>query len=284
MDIAARPAGRLVLHDSNPGRVSLRPGGVGRNIAHDLRLLGVEVSLVTALGGDLFARAMAENCRELGISLSLARSLPEQSGGVYLYLSDGAGDLHAAVSDMTICQAVTPDWLAPRMGEIGRADAVVLDANLPEETLRYLAENCPAPLYADPVSSAKAPRLLKTLPRLRAVKPNAMEAEALTGERDPERAARALLSAGVGRALISLGPEGLLAAEGERVLRLLREPGPMVNTNGAGDAATAALVWADLLGLSLEQTARAAVLAGTLAIASQETNPPELRTLPEKIL
>ena len=39
MDIGGRPEGRLVARDSNPGAVTMRPGGVGHNIACDLRLL-----------------------------------------------------------------------------------------------------------------------------------------------------------------------------------------------------------------------------------------------------
>ena len=72
MDIWGRPAGALVPKDSNPGTVSLRPGGVGRNIAHDLRLLGLEVSLVAAIGGDIYATAISESCLALGIDLSLS--------------------------------------------------------------------------------------------------------------------------------------------------------------------------------------------------------------------
>ena len=48
MDVGGSPVAALRLHDSNPGAVRLRPGGVGRNIAHDLCLLGPDVSLVTA--------------------------------------------------------------------------------------------------------------------------------------------------------------------------------------------------------------------------------------------
>lgn len=64
-------------------------------------------------------------------------------------------------------------YFAPLMERINRADAVVLDANLEAETLVFIAENCTVPLYADPVSTAKAPRLLGALKRLRAIKPNA---------------------------------------------------------------------------------------------------------------
>ena len=46
MDLAGTPEGPLRAGDSNPGRVSLTPGGVGRNIAENLRLLGRKVDLV----------------------------------------------------------------------------------------------------------------------------------------------------------------------------------------------------------------------------------------------
>ena len=76
MDIGGSPAGELRLRDSNPGTVSLRPGGVGRNIAHDLRLLGLEVSLVSALGDDPFGRALLESCEALGLDMSMTQVRP----------------------------------------------------------------------------------------------------------------------------------------------------------------------------------------------------------------
>ena len=45
MDICGRPANALIMRDSNPGAVTLTPGGVGRNIAHDLCLLGLDGSV-----------------------------------------------------------------------------------------------------------------------------------------------------------------------------------------------------------------------------------------------
>ena len=67
MDIGGRPNRPPILHDSNPGQVSLRPGGVGRNIAHDLRLLGLEVSLIAPLGDDAYGRDLMESCEALGL-------------------------------------------------------------------------------------------------------------------------------------------------------------------------------------------------------------------------
>ena len=72
VDIGGRPAAALALRDSNPGTVSQRYGGVGRNIAHNLCLLGQEVSLITALGDDLFGDGLRQSCEALGMDLTCA--------------------------------------------------------------------------------------------------------------------------------------------------------------------------------------------------------------------
>lgn len=59
MDIGGQSFGPLVARDSNPGAVRVSPGGVGRNIAHNMALLGLDVRMLTALGDDLYARQIA---------------------------------------------------------------------------------------------------------------------------------------------------------------------------------------------------------------------------------
>ena len=59
MDIGGRSCEGLIPRDSNPGQVRMSLGGVGRNIAHNLALLGVEVRLLTAFGDDVSAQKLA---------------------------------------------------------------------------------------------------------------------------------------------------------------------------------------------------------------------------------
>ena len=279
MDIAGSSLGPLVPGDSNPGTVSLRHGGVGRNIAHDLRLMGAEVSLLTAVGDDAYGRELLCGLRQLGVDTGMSLCLPGCRSSSYLYIADETGEMRLAINDMEIVRRLSPEAVAPHLEQINRADAVLVEANLPKETLRFLAEEVTAPLYADPVSAAKAPRLRGILGRLRAIKPNRFEAAALTGETEPERAALSMLDAGVARVYLSLGAEGLLAAEKGRMLRVPCEPGPVLNVTGAGDAATAALLWAELRGFGLEEAARLAQKAAALACASHDATPPSLSGL-----
>lgn len=283
MDIGGSAWGTLRLRDSNPGRVTMRPGGVGRNIAHDLRLLGAEVSLLSAVGDDPNGRALLESCEALGLDVSMTLVRPRERSSTYLYVNDEGGDMLLAVSDMDIVDRITPAALEPWLDRLNGCDAVVLDANLSEAALEFLVEKLAVPLYADPVSTAKAPKLRRVLGRLAALKPNLLEAQCLTGEREPEAAARALLGAGVQRVFLSLGAEGMLAAEGERMLRLPCVKAEVVNTTGAGDAAMAALVWSGTQGFDLERSARAALLAGAVTCECLEANNPRLGEIANRL-
>ena len=49
VDIGGQSYAPLVARDSNPGRVRISLGGVGRNIAHNMSLLGVDVRLLTCM-------------------------------------------------------------------------------------------------------------------------------------------------------------------------------------------------------------------------------------------
>lgn len=286
VDIGGRSAGPLVGRDSNPGTVTVSMGGVGRNIAHNLRLLGAQVSLLTALGEDAHAGQVAESCQRLGIDLSRALRVPGGTTSTYLFLSDEAGDLALAVSDMGIYEALTPDYFARHLTFLNGADLVVADANLPQEALHYLARHCTAPLLVDPVSTVKAEKIRDILGRIHTLKPNRMEAEFLSGVKitdraSARRAAEKLLATGLHRVFISLGQDGVFAADGTGDVWYPCCPAQMRSATGAGDAFAAALGWAFLAGKNLAESAKAANAAASIAVEGEETINPALS--PERV-
>ena len=284
-DICGTPSGRLILRDSNPGHVSVTPGGVGRNIAHNLRLLGHEVQLMSIVGNDEYGHMLRRSCEELGIDTQMLCCRPDgYRTSTYLYVTDENGDMQTAVSDMVIMSLLGPDLIRRWLHLLNSAAAVVIDANLEPEAFAYIAANVGAPLYADPVSTVKAEHLAAVLPRLQCLKPNALEAEKLTGEHDPEKAAKALIRAGVKRVFLSMGAQGMLAAEGDRLLYRPCEQARVINTTGAGDAVTAALTWAGVHGMDLEDTLRFALRAGALTTECAGTTNPRLAELTRELL
>ena len=259
LDLLGMPTQRLLPGDSTPGKIVMRPGGVGRNIAARLRALGAQVSLVTALGADEKRALLEADCRARGIDLSMAveTALPTPS---YLCVHDETGDMVAGVNDMSAMACVTPEALEKRLRFDG-ADGCVLDANLPEETLAYLTRATRLPIGLDPVSCAKAPRVTPLLPLLAAVKPNWLEAKYMTGEETPEAAAQALHAQGAKRVFISMGAKGVYYLDD--TLRGIAPAKALPHTplTGAGDACCAGLTMALLRG----EDARACAEAGCRA-------------------
>ena len=285
MDIGGSSFGPLVAEDSNPGRVRMSLGGVGRNIAHNLSLMGTDVRMLTAFGEDLYGQKIAASCSELGIDVSHALRLAGEHTSTYLYITGPEGEMALAVSDMSICEKITPAYLSANLALLQNAQVIVCDANIPAESLVFLAENCNVPIFCDPVSTVKAEKLRPILGRLHTLKPNKLEAELLSGvpihsREDVEEAARVLLSTGLRRVFISLGAEGCYGATHTGAMWMPNFPVKMVNTTGCGDAFMAALVWAYLEGTELEGTMRAGLAAASIAIESNETiNPAMSATL-----
>lgn len=281
VDIGGKPFAPPVAADSNPGTVSVSLGGVGRNIAHNLSLMGTDVRLLTAYGDDIHGHRVAASCSELGIDLSHARRISGGTTSTYLYLMDEQGEMVLAVSDMEICKKITPTYLSAHLGLLQNAQVIICDANIPEESLIYLAENCAVPLFCDPVSTVKAEKLRPILHKIHTLKPNRLEAELLSGVKietteDVANAADALLALGVHRVFISMGADGVYAAMGSQRILLPNLPGNAVNTTGCGDAFMAALAWAYLEGMDLKETALAGLAAGAIAMESPEAINPAM--------
>lgn len=254
LDLLGSPGGALLYRDSNPGKITMRPGGVGRNIAARLSSMGADVSLITALGNDDQARMLAAFCRESRLDLSHALQTDRPSP-CYLCIHDEEGDMAVAISDMQAVDLITPAEMEKRMPLINASHGCVLDANLPEDTLCYIAAHASVPLLVDPVSCHKAYKVRPILPQLSAIKPNLMEAQSLTGEKTPEKAAQALRAQGVQRVFISMGEKGVWYAgpEGEGLCPAI--PLPAIPLTGAGDALMAGLTLTLLQGKSTQEAA-----------------------------
>ncbi|MCD8329328.1 MAG: PfkB family carbohydrate kinase, partial [Lachnospiraceae bacterium] len=121
VDIGGISGQPLVAADSNPGRVRTSLGGVGRNIAHNLSLLGVDTRLVTAFGDDTYAQWLEASCSELGIDISRSLHLSGAATSTYLFLAGPDGDMALAVSDMEICEKLTPRFLASQSALLANA-------------------------------------------------------------------------------------------------------------------------------------------------------------------
>ena len=283
MDIGGTPAGPLTPQDSNPGTIRTSMGGVGRNIAHNLALLGSPVKLVSAFGEDAHGRQLMDGCARAGIDIGESLVTGDSQTSTYLYITRADGEMELAINDMRIYSRMTPEFVAKKKHLLEESRLVIVDANLPEATIGAICRLSACPVFAEPVSCAKAKRLSKVLNHLHALTPNLQEAEALTGrDIDPDRpdslraAADALLAAGVRQVIITLGARGCFFTD-RRIARTLPAlPVHMVNGNGAGDALLAGFAAGFCRGLGMEESVRLGMAAASITLETALTNNPEL--------
>ena len=277
MDIKAKAGDVLVAGSSNPGTVTVSPGGVGRNIAHNLARLGVKTGLITAVGNDAYGREIVTKARAAGIDVSLTITTAEPTG-TYVATLDHTGEMSVAVNDMAGTAQLTVAMLKHRHDRLENAKLIVADCNIPEESLKFLTRYR-GKLIVEPVSVAKCVKM-KGLGPFLAATPNRLQAEALTGINvrsidDARKAASALHDTGIVKVMIGLDVQGCVISDaGGEMLHVPiheSETGMARDATGGGDAAVAGFVYGLLRGLPLDQTGQLAQAAASLAIASLDS-------------
>ena len=284
MDMSATLNGAFIAADSNPGHIEVGYGGVARNIAHNLALLGARTQLLTIFGGDLFGGLMHDYCKQQGIDVHLSERESSQRSGIYLCLHNQAGEMITAVADTEAIRLITPEWLAKRIGEINMSEFIVADTNVTEDSIRWLMENVTAPLFIDGVRSTKAHRVVNALrkcklPYLHTLKLNLKEALAVTETATYSEAAQQLLDLGVAHVYITLGAEGVYCRNAAEEWLFPILPGEIVNTTGAGDAFLAGVVFAYAKGISFPQTAQYGLMAARTSLMSPKAVNPDIANI-----
>ncbi len=284
VDMSATLTDAFIAADSNPGHVEVGYGGVARNIAHNLTLLGARTQLLTIFGGDLFGGLLHDYCKQQGIDVHLSERESSLRSGLYLCLHNHAGEMIAAVADTEAIRLITPEWLAKRSGELNLSDYVVADTNIGEEAIRWLMENVTVPLFIDGVSTTKAHRVVNALrkaklPYLHTLKLNLKEALVVTEKQTYGEAAQELLNLGVAHVYITLGSEGVYCRTAAEEWLFPALPGEIVNTTGAGDAFLAGVVYAHAKGIDFPQTAQYGLMAARATLMTPKAVNPDIANI-----
>lgn len=274
-DITASILGTPVPCDSNPSRIYGGAGGVGRNIAENIARMGIKTSMITAFGKDAFSDALIASCENVGMDVSQAIRFPNESSGIYLSIMDKAGELQYAASDLTLIEKIPCSEFENRADYLRSFPFLLLEANLTEPMLRTIAAVCDAKIVCDAVSVTKAVRLRAILPRIEALKVNRMELAAVSGieikkAEDIDRAAEALMQAGVKRVYVTMGMEGSCCFTGQGREDCPAYPVKVVNVTGAGDAFTAAVMYGIIHEYSDDKILRIGTAASHIALQSEK--------------
>lgn len=281
VDMLGYPKSKLKLKDSNPGNLKISFGGVGRNIAENLARMGVKTKLLTLLGEDIYGRKIYDHAKKIGIDVSSVYFLEDKQTSTYISIQDEEGDMALALSCMDIYDEFKVDYIKENKGLIKNSKCIVVDTNLPEDVLKYISEEFEVPIFLDTVSTTKALKVKDFIGNFYCIKPNKYEAEALTGikindEKDLKICSDYFLQRGVKRIFISLGEDGVFYSDG-RIYNLLKAPKiEAVNSNGAGDAFVAGLVFGFINGYDIDLSAKLAMAASIIALKSEDTINPNI--------
>jgi len=291
LDIKARLARAPLPTTDVPGQITIKAGGVARNIAENFARLGAPIVFSGIMGDDLQARLLIELSRAAGLDVyPLTRSAPAPDDVLRLKLPkvlptatlnvvlgpDGRQIAGAFSGD--ILEALQPNDLDVLRELIAAAPTVICDGGLPSDVLIALRDRLPeeAFFYCNPGSMALAPRLELLLDRLDLLTCNHLEAQALTqvkvdGPAKLISAALILVKQGVKRAVVTFGARGLAYADEERSLYQPAWPVNLVDTTGAGDALAATMIEALLRDEPIGGCLQRGLAAAALTCESEDT-------------
>ncbi len=260
-------------------------GGSPTNVAVGVARLGHSAAAVTGVGDDPFGRYLRGEMRRLGVDDGLVIVVPELHTPVtfceifppddfplWFYRAPSAPDLQlrpehldpqilrdAGILWLTVTgfsqepsRAAHREALAVR----GRASHTVLD-------LDY------RPMFWDSETEASA-QVREALGQVTVAVGNREECRIAVGETEPERAADALLEAGVEIAIVKQGPHGTLAKTRDERVEVPATPVDVVNGLGAGDAFGAALCHGLLRSWDVRHTIEFASAAGAIVASRLE--------------
>ncbi len=281
VDLVGRLESDLVAGTKNPANIRTSFGGVARNVAENLSRLGQRTVLLTAVGDDHAGKQLLAQAIQAGVDVSHVLTTADHPTGTYLGIIDGKGTLQLALDDINATKALTPDYIKSHAEMFKGASLIFFDANLPKDTMRAIfsqARKARIPVCADPTSTGLATRLQPFINRLSLITPNGEEAGVLCDQsiendqpQDATEAAKRLVAQGVDIVLVSLAEFGVVYATSKTSGYIPAIRTTIVDPTGAGDALNAAVIYALLNQISLDDAVRLGVTAASLTLRHRGT-------------
>lgn len=221
---------------------ALGPGGKGSNQAVAAALAGADTRFLTKLGRDTFGDMALKTWAQAGVTPVVSRHEDGYTGAAYIFVEEASGNNAIIVCPgvaRTISLADIDGWA----DEIRAARIFMTQLEQPMDAAFHaleIARGSGATTILNPAPATELPDGMLALCDY--VTPNESEAEGLTGIQvgtvdEALRAADALLRAGAGTAIVTLGENGALYHDGSNTVHVPAfSAGPVRETTGAGDA------------------------------------------------
>jgi pseudouridine kinase len=272
----------LIYQDSNTGHLETILGGVGRNIAENLKHLDFDVEFLTVLADDEFSKIITDSCNNLGLSITHSLIKENSKTSIFMAIMDKSNDMALGLTAMDIYDDIPDAFILDNLDVIAQSDYCVIETNLPTSTLELVTKKLPNVRFAlEAVSAKKALKAKPILDKLYILKCNAMEAELLSGikvnyEIEYEKVVAHFLELGVKKVFITLGIDGVAYGDENEIFIDKNKIIAPVNTTGAGDAFMAGILYGETKGMELYDMVQFASACAQITIMHQDAVNPDI--------
>jgi len=269
----------MIVGSTIPASVTKTAGGVSRNIAHQLALLGVNIHLISVFGNDSDGDWLKQTCTNAGVKID-ASITKEGLSGKYTAILNLDGSLFTAFLTNAATQLITPRHLEKHKAVLQTASYLLADANISVDAGEWLlafSNETGIPFIIEPVSVPPARKFKGIdLKGLYLVTPNEDELPVLCSDKAlfTQHQIEELIEKGVENVWLHHGKLGSAIYNKERSITLHAPEIDIVDCTGAGDGSLSGFILGKTLGkddeacLKLAHTLSAEILQVNGAIAT----------------
>jgi ribokinase len=253
------------------GTFFMNPGGKGANQAVAASRMGGNVTFISKTGNDVFGKQSVMLYNAENINTDYVFSDPGLPSGVALITVDANGENCIVVASGANA-SLSPADINKAAKEIESADMVLMQLEIPIETVEYVAEIANKKGIKVILNPAPARALSdKLLECLYIIIPNKSEAEILSGIKVTDydsavQAADIISARGVDNVVITLGQQGALIKEHDLYHFVEAHKVESVDTTAAGDTFCGAVCVGLSEGMSIVDSVKLAAKAAALTV------------------
>lgn len=249
--------GETVLGDS----FSTVPGGKGANQAVAAARLGADVTMIGCVGEDLYGEAIISNFKKNGVCTDYVKTVTGiESGTAHIILSDRDNSI---IVIKGANDYVTPSYVQQALEVIITSDIVIIQQEIPVETVEYVSEVCEeygVPLLLNPAPAR--PLKQEIVNKCAYITPNEHEAALLFQDANQTE----ILQRYPNKLFITEGEKGVRYFNGKEEVLVPTFPVQVIDTTGAGDTFNAAFAVSLAEGKEFIQALRFANRAASLSV------------------
>jgi len=254
------------------------PGGKGANQAVASARPGASVAMVGCIGTDAYGSQLRDALMAEGIDCQAVSTVDGSSGVALIVVDDSSQNAIVIVAGSN--GELTPASLQTCDAVLQAADVIICQLEVPMETVGFALKRgreLGKTVILNP-APASGPLPADWYASIDYLIPNESEASALSGVTvdcldSAKVAATALIKAGAGKVIITLGAQGALFAHGKGFEHLVAPNVKAVDTTAAGDTFVGGFAAALAAGQSESEAIRFGQLAAALSVTRAGAQP-----------